>query len=379
MRPSFLSLVFLVGLASAVSCSKPTSRPTATTNQTLVQALGMCALDTYRTFDVAAKKLAADPQKETWVLAMDAWQEAELMQFGPLGPTSLPGGQGLRDAFYSWPLIGRCQVDRAIANKTYETPDFGKNALVTTRGLGALEYLLFYAGGDNSCGASEDINAAGTWAALTKEELAARKAAYAKVVANDLSVRSTALVDVWTASYLNVFSTAGKGSTIYRTQESALNSVFDAMMYVDSITKDRKVAIPIGLIDPLSCEAAPCPELLESKYAVRSKQHMRSNLIALRKLVTGCGPGFTGQGFDDLFDAKGAGSVGDEIDNDIVAAIAAVDAFPYPSLEEAMTKGDMAAIEKLRVAIKLVTDTLKTDFVTMLHLDLPMRVAGDMD
>ena len=343
-----------------------------------MQALGACALTTYRAFDVAAKKLADDPKKETWSAAMDAWQEAEVMQFGPLGPTSLPGGQGLRDAFYSWPLIGRCQIDRAIANKTYASADFGKG-LVTTRGLGALEYLLFYAGEGNGCGSSEDINASGTWAALSKEELAGRRAAYAKVVASELSARSGALVELWTTSYLATFTTAGNGSTVYRTADAALNSVFDALMYVDSITKDRKVAIPIGLVDPAACDAPPCPELLESKYAVRGKHHVRSNLVALRKLVTGCDPEFKGQAFDDLFDARGAGSVGDELDADLVAAIAAVDAFPHASFEDAMAKGDLAAIEKLRAAIKRVTDTLKTDFVTVLHLDLPMRVAGDMD
>lgn len=377
------SLFFLCLLAS---CSKPSSRTTTTAidagafdKSALVTALGTCALDTYRAFDVAAKKLASDPSKENWSLAMDAWEEAEVMQFGPLGGTQLPGGQGLRDVFYSWPLSGRCQIDRAIGNKTYESPDFTKTGLVTARGLGALEYLLFYGGTDNGCGSSEDINATGTWAALSKEELAGRKAAYAKVLASDLSARSGDLVNLWTTGFLNTFSTAGNGSSLFPTQELAFDSVVDGMMYIDSITKDRKISIPIGLVDPASCSEPPCPELLESKYAVRSKQNVRINLVALRKLLIGCGKDFSGLGFDDLFDAVGAVGTADELDADLAAAISAVDAFPHASFEEAMSKGDTASMDKLRVAIKNVTDNLKSDFKSILNLRLPMRVAGDMD
>jgi uncharacterized protein len=371
-----------------VSCSTPQSQPSKTIDAgsfdkgALVTALGTCVLDSYRAFDVAAKKLASDPTRDNWTAASDAWQLVEVMQLGPLGGTALPGGQGLRDTFYTWPLSGRCQIDRALVTKAYANADFGTTSLTTVRGLAALEYLLFYAGTDNGCGSSEDINATGSWAALSKEELTARKAAYAKALADDLSARSGALVDLWDPSkgkFLTQFSTAGRGSTVYATPEAALNSVFDALIYVDSMTKDRKVAIPIGLVDPAACEAPPCPELLESRYSTRSLKNVRQNLVAMRKLVTGCGADFSGVGFDDLFDAVGAGAVGDELDGDLVAAIAAVDKFPHASFEEAMTKGDLESIKTIQVAIKRVTDTLKTDFVSVLHLDLPKRIAGDMD
>lgn len=374
-----LPLIFVV-----VSCSNPQSVPNKTVDagsfdkSALVTALGNCALDTYRAFEVVAKKLASEPSKANWIAAMDVWQEVEVMQFGPLGATSLPGGQALRDPIYAWPLLGRCQIDRALANKTYEAPDFATTSLVTTRGLGALEYLLFYAGTDNGCGSSEDINASGTWAAISKDELTLRKTAYAKVLANDLSTRSAALINLWSSGFLEQFNTAGKGSTLFKTHEAALASVFDAALYVDSITKDRKVAIPIGLVDPATCAEPPCAELLESKYAVRAKQHVRSNLVALRKMLIGCGPDFAGPGFDDLFDAIAQASVADELDTDIKNAIAAVDAFPYSSFEEAMAKGDLESIKKIQVAIKEVTDALKVEF-KLIGLDVPMRVAGDMD
>lgn len=382
-------LISVLALASAFSCSKPTSRPQTTgldagsfDKSALVRAFGACALDTYRAFDVAAKQLAATPTRASWSTAMDAWQEAELMQFGPLGGTALPGGQGLRDSFYAWPLLGRCQIDRALVNKSYEAPDFDKTSLVTARGLGALEYLLFYDGAENACGSSEDINVSGAWAALSKDELTARRAAYAGALVKELSARSGALVDLWEpakGNYLGTFSAAGQGSAVYPTLESALNSVVDALYYVDEVTKDRKIAIPIGLVDPAACAAPPCGELLESRYAVRAKQHVRSNLIGLRKLLLGCAADGTGLAFDDLLDAVGANAVADDLDADLKAAIDAVDKFPHASFEEAMAKGDLESIKKLQLAIKAVTDTLKTEFISLLKLELPKRVAGDMD
>lgn len=386
--PHFLNASLLLAL-TALSCSKPSSQPGRPVvdagsfdKSALVAAFGACAVDSYRAFDATAKKLAATPSRETWTSAMDAFEEVELMQWGPLGGTSLPGGQGLRDTFYAWPLLGRCQIDRAIVNKSYEAPDFTKTSLVTTRGLGALEYLLFFEGAENACGSSEDINTSGAWAALSKDEIAARKLAYIKVLTADVGARSAALVDLWDptkGNYLGTFSSAGKGSAVYPTVESALNSVVDALYYVDSVTKDRKVAIPIGLVDPAACSEPPCGELLESRYAVRAKQHVRTNLLALRKLLIGCAADGSGLAFDDLLDAAGASALADDLDADLKAAIATVDAFPYPTFEEAMTKGDLEAIKKVQLAIKAVTDTLKTEFISVLKLELPKRVAGDMD
>ncbi len=381
--------IVALALTFALGCSKPTSRPQTTAldagsfdKSALVTAFGTCALDTYRAFDATAKQLAANPTRTTWTAAMDAWQEAELMQFGPLGGTALPGGQGLRDPFYAWPLLGRCQIDRAIVNKSYEAADFDKTSVVTTRGLGALEYLLFYEGAENACGSSEDINASGAWAALSKDELAARRAAYAKVLAKDLQTRSTTLLDLWEPSkgnFLGTMSTAGKGSAVYPTLESALNSVVDALYYVDEVTKDRKVAIPIGLVDPAACAAPPCGDLLESRYAVRAKQHVRSNVVALRKLLIGCSADGTGLAFDDLLDAVGANAIADDLEGDLKAALDVIDKFPHASFEEAMAKGDLESIKKVQLAIKAVTDTLKTEFISVLKLELPKRVAGDMD
>ena len=390
----------VLALAVFASCSKPSShRPTSgvdagSFNQNaLLTALGTCALGTYREIDAQAEKLvvatsntatdvaAIKARRDAWNAAMDAWQQAEVMQVGPLAPTALgAGGEGLRNSFYSWPEVSRCEVDKVVATKGYEADGFAQKSLFNVHGLGALEYLLFYDGADNGCLSTDAINSTGTWAAIPREELATRRATYAKVLAADLRARTLVLIDKWDpakGNFLGAFDTAGKGSKTFASVDDALNAANDALFYLEFVTKDRKLAAPTQP-DELVCAEPPCGELLESRFAKRAKHHVKSNLIGFRKLFTGCAADFSGLGFDDLLDAIQASALADQMDGDLVAAIAAVDALPYATFEEALA-ADPKALDPIYAAVKKVTDQLKGEFLSVLKLKLPPRVAGDMD
>lgn len=391
----------------AFACSKPTSQPplpgvtqpevgASFDKQKVLAAFGACALDTYRAFESAATKLqsAADTAKSeptdanrkaalaAWSAAIDVWEQAEMMQFGPLGPRSEgnPGGEALRDNIYGWPLFGRCPVDQLTVAKSYETPDFFVGALVNTRGLAAVEYLLGYDGADNGCAATATINSSGSWAAMTTEDRVARKNAFASVLVQDVTSQARSLVEAWDPAkgdFVGKLATAGKGSSVYATDQLAFNAVSDGLFYLDSATKDQKLAVPLAIDTKKQC-AAVCPERLESPYAKRSKEHLRNNLIGFRKLFEGCGDGFAGLGFDDYLEAIGAGSVAKEMKADLVNAIAVVDAYPYATLDEGLLK-DPPAVQKIHDAIKAITDALKTEFVSVLVLKIPQSAAGDAD
>lgn len=405
---SVLSLLALVVGAGALvlhACSTPESRSRTPDagggggvdagsfdRSALLGAFGECALATYRTFESNAAKLAtavdaaaADPSESereaaraAWSDAIAAFQEAELMHFGPLAPTSAPGGKALRDPIYAWPLVSRCQIDQVIASKEYDAPGFTTAALVNVRGLGAIEYLVAHAGEDNGCAPTATLNTTGAWTAIVPE-LPARKAAYAKVLGADVSKLAVDLVGAWDPAkgdFFGELKNAGKGSAVFATDQDALNAVSDALFYLDKVSKDAKLATPLGLT--AECTDGPCPDRVESQWAHRSVAHLRANLIGFRKLFEGCGADYAGLGFDDLLVAVGAGSVATEMKTDLVAAIGAVDAFPYASIEEGLSK-DPAAVTALHTAIKKVTDALKTEFVSVLGLKLPKSAAGDAD
>jgi len=380
----------LLSLAMLAACRRPSSRPSlepgSYDRRALLEAIGSCALRTYRAFDVAAAELSSantlEAQRKAFRRASDVWQEAEVMQFGPLGPTGTPGGRDLRDSIYAWPLVSHCAIDRAVATAAYRAADFRDTAPITMRGLGALEYLLFHEGPGNACDPTDSINREGTWQALSVDERTARRAEYVAVLAADLTVHSRSLVQRWEptgGNFLGAFVDAGRGSKVYASVDVAINAVADALFYLEARTKDRKLGGPLGLGANPQCTTPPCGELLEARVSARSREHVRANLVALQKLVIGCDEAREGTGFDDYLTALSAGTVADELREDIAAAIAAVDGLPHASLEEAAAKRDVESLRAVYLSIKRVTDTLRTDFLSVLHLELPTPVTGDTD
>ncbi len=363
----------------------------AATRAALLESTGACVLRTAREFQTAATALetaatahAATPDASTrdaaraaYHQAMDAWQVAEVMQVGPAAPRGLPGGAEIRDNVYSWPLVSRCAIEEQLVSRSYEAAGF-ENSLVSRRGLFALEYLLFFEGEDTACPSTSAIVSQGTWAALSADERAARKRAYAAVVAADIHRRAEALVNAWAAdqgNFAQTLATAGSGNPVYPTTQAALNSVSDAMFYLERDVKDLKLARPLALRD---CATATCPEHLESQFAARSKANIRANLVGYRRLTEGCGEGFSGTGFDDLLEASGADALAAKLRERNAAAAAGIEAVPGDDLAQTLAQ-DKPAVRALYEVVKNVTDVLKTELVTVLDLELPQSVEGDND
>jgi predicted lipoprotein len=374
---------------TTAGASVTTGGMTATTRASLLEAVASCTAGLYDSFqkvaeefEVAAGEAKANPAaqekaREAWGKAIDVWQRAELFQFGPAGPSSGPGGEALRDHIYAWPLVSRCLIEQNIVSKAYESDSFGASALVNTKGLAAAEYLLFFEGTENACSPASPINASGQWAALSPSDLAIRKAHYASSVAVDVAARARALVKAWSPDSGNFGAqlvNAGGSGSVYASDQAALNAVSDAMFYIEATVKDVKVARPLGLID---CEEASCPEALESRYAGRSKAHIRNNLLGLRMLMVGCDEG-EGVGFDDLLISIGASAVAEKLTLGVSGALATVDAIAADDLKKALEE-DRASVEALHASVKAITDVMKTDFITVLDLELPKLLEGDND
>ncbi|MCP3101528.1 imelysin family protein [Myxococcus sp. K15C18031901] len=309
--------------------------------------------------------------------AMDTWQVMEAIQIGPAAPRSTPGGQEIRDNIHSFPLYNRCSIEEQLVSKGYEAPGFA-TSLVTRRGFLALEYLLFYEGAETACGANSVIVANGTWAALSADERAARKRAYAAVVAADVSTRAQTLVDAWapeSGNFVKTLSTAGAGNAVFPTTQVALNTMSDAIFYVEREGKDQKLARPLALRD---CSSDVCPELLESQFAGRSKKNLRQNLVGFRRVMDGCGPDFSGPGFDDVLTAAGAETVATRMREQVLAADAALVAIEEDDLKQALVQ-DKASVQQVYNGFKGITDLLKTDFITTLDLEPPAGLEGDND
>ncbi len=312
-----------------------------------------------------------------WIETMTTWQRLEMLQIGPAATMAAsPGGLGLRDEIYSWPLDNPCRVDQETVAQGYAETDFLDQA-PNVRGLDALEYLLFAEGDGNACAPNSAINADGSWAALGAAEVRSRRAAYAAVLSELLVARAAELATAWDADsglYFADFVAAGAGSTGFPTRRAALNGISNALFYLDKETKDMKLARPMGLA---GCAEATCPDEAESPLAGSAIGNVAENVRAFSRAYHGGEPGGAGIGFHELLVAIGAQDLASSMADAVATALELADA-PGPTLAERL-ESDPDGVMALYDAVKVVTDLLKTQFVGVLDLELPDRAAGDND
>lgn len=321
---------------------------------------------------------AADA-REAYHRTMSAWQRAELMQLGPAGSgITTMGGQGLRDAIYSWPTVNPCRIDQVLVDERYEAPSFFEDELVNVYGLDALEYLLFAPGPDNACPPQLEINQ-GAWGMLGAEEVARRRAAYAARVAANVRAFADQLVDAWDPAkgdFLGVLGAPDRTDSPYSGPREAVDALFHAMYYVELEVKDMKLALPAGV--SVQCPAETCPEDLESRFADRSRENVIANLEAFRALFLGNLEGEAeGTGFDDFLAAVDAGPLAEQMDGRAAAALATAEALQV-DLRTALAQ-DPESVRQLHADVKALTDLLKSQFVTVLNLSVPQEGAADND
>jgi uncharacterized protein len=358
----------------------------------VLSALGTCTLEVYRAFLPAAERLAEAAAmlvaegsearwmaaREAWAAAMERWQEAEVFQYGPLAPRQAsPGAEDIRDNIYSWPFNSPCFVEQEMVSQRYDEPDFVAKSLINVRGLGAAEYLLFYTGAENHCPPTTTINSAGTWAALPANEVALRKRKYAAVVTADVAKRARDLIDAWDPAkrnFLGEVSTAGSRSKVYGSTQVALNAMSHALFYIENPGKDLKIGRPLGLKD---CAAPPCLDQLESRFALRSKSHITSNIAGFENLAFGC-PAGQELGFDDLLVAAGAGDLPARMRARLPGIREALSAIPGNDFKDALA-ADPAPVRAVYDQLRELINLMKTEFVGALNLELPKGVQTDQD
>lgn len=317
-----------------------------------------------------------DAARAAFGVAFLRWQRAEMMAFGPAGkPPTHSRGLGLRDAIYSWPTINPCRVDTVLALKTYETPGFFDSALVTSTGLAVIEALLFSESAGNSCASTDAINTMGTWAAMSADELAVRRADYATLAAAQVVKQARLLRDTWVNDAAARFATAGLEGSGFPTAQAALNEVFAGLFQADLLLKTSRIAVPAGLV-PLTCANVPCPEQAEALPSRLSREAIVANLDGLRAVLRGdfAEPG---HGFDTLLERRGAGSLAAELDAALMTARGRALGLPGPIDSAVVT--NLSDVQQLHADVKVFTDLLKLQFVTVLSLQVPAEGAGDSD
>ncbi len=314
-----------------------------------------------------AGPVARDEARAAFAAATTVWQELELMQVGPAASALTdPGGRDLRDEVYSWPTASPCKVDQETVAAEWDRDDFFTTNLVNAYGLDALEHLL-YAGPEHTCPGQVGLDAG--WDALGDVGLAEQRADYAVRLVDGVQEVVVELQQAWSAegeAFGDQLASPGSEGSPYATEREALTALFDAMFYLETVTKDRKLAEPLG------CES-DCADTVEGAASGLSLVWVAANLRGFRAVFRGG----EGQGFDDLLDDLGHGDLGARVRANTDEALALAEGTTR-TLDEVLV-ADRAQAESLYTAVQRITDDLKGDLAVVLELRLPSEAAGDND
>jgi predicted lipoprotein len=367
------------------ACGAPPILAGEFTREKLRSAAAGCAIWQYCEFEAAASTLRSavaghveqgseetlNAARRAWVEAMRVWSKTELFQFGPLASAvasegkDVYQGRGIRERIYSWPSVSACRVEDQVVMRKYAEDMDG--VFPSARGLAALEYLLFAPDAASACPAGSAT--AAMKAALSADELAARKNAYALALADDIAGWARTLSEAWSPTgqdFQSVFVSASG----YPSEQEALNVLGWSLIYVERELKDWKLGIPAGQTMTARVSVSEAP------YAHVATENMRANLRGFRSLMQGCGPDGEGLGFDDWLESAGHAELASDLVSASQAAQVALDGLA--PLHEASLQEIQAAYAVLRE----LTGLLKGDVFgagSPLNLKTPSSVEGDTD
>jgi len=338
----------------------------------------------------AATELEA--AQEAWKAAALAWQETELYQFGPAadlgGVATAMGAKGLRKQIYSWPLTNPCRVDQESLENVFSAANYTMNELENVYGLDAIEYLLFNRETTNACSSGHVVNNTEKevhWAQLSDSDIRERRAHHALALTKEVNRQVESLIFAWKPggeNYMGSFTTAGNGSSLFGSVQLALNDVTDALFYLDTLVKDKKLAKPAGIQD---CTAASCEGYVESLYARYSKEMLHANLVGFQKIFLGGKADVDAIGFDDYLVSVGAKDLAERMTKNIQIAVDELSMMEGSLYGAAQSfSGNTCDTDEPELCavyrkVKAVTDDLKTQFVNILDLELPQFAEGDND
>ena len=313
-----------------------------------------------------------DAVRTAWGDALVAWERADALLVGPAAMDN----NTLRDRIYAWPLLSTCGLDRDTASSWANPAAYDiSTKLANVRSLSALEYLLFTTSTAHNCPTTPT-----GWDALGTDVPRAR-CRLAHMIATDVAAQGAALQTAWRADggdFAGELARAGQTGSVFTSAHAGLNEISDGMFYVDKMVKDMKLAEAAGIaLNACGTMGTPCLLEVETPYADYGSFAIRANLDALRQAFTGTAAAADGPGFDDFLRGVGATDVADRMTMELDAAITAASALGDSYM--ATLTNDRDKVVAAHTAMRAFTDDLKSQFLTLLALEIPDDVATDND
>ncbi|MGK0440457.1 MAG: putative lipoprotein [Pseudohongiellaceae bacterium] len=330
----------------------------------------------------AGETAALSAAQADWRELMIAWQPTELHVVGPASDND----NALRNRINSFAetSLSSCGIDQSVVLSQSVGFDLSTRSN-SQLGLGALEYLLFNSSLDHTC-PPQIIETTG-WDTRPDNERKLWRCKHAQKLASDIASASQSLLTTWQGdggNYRSAFINPNNNAV-------QLKALSDALFAIEIDVKDNKLGIPLSLKS--DCSQVACPQQTESFYAEQSLASIGGNLKGFEQIFFGVG----GSSFDDIIIAEGFADVASNFQSLTTNAIDFNNSMSSSLFDQATaivaSGSDTDCLNSaanpdsdqtvpacsLHGYLKRITDALRTDFVTIVELDLPSRAQADND
>lgn len=276
-----------------------------------------------------------------WQTAASSWKSVEMIDLGPIDQLAL------KTSIDNWPT-NTIAIEDAIATDEVINEDFVKSLGSSSKGLPAIEYLIFDPEAENQVVLNE----------LTGST---NRLLYLQALCQNLSSLAGQLSNGWDpadGNYLNTFvQTDGKDVG------SSINMLANNIIFLTEIVKNDKLGVPLGK----KSLGELLPKDAEAWRSQLSLAFILENLRTLKDIYTG----LNGAGFDDYLDHVDAKDLQGEALSQIIEAqfdssIEAAEAISMPLVDALTLEKDK--VEQAFDETQLLVVLLKADMMSSLGL-----------
>ena len=309
----------------------------------------------------------------------------EATEMHALGPAMANGAQ-LRNKISSYHAgpVSTCGIDEIAVLSENAGFDLSERP-ANQRGMGALDYLLFNKSLLHSCPPQASITS--DWNELSESLRFEARCAAAKLLSADLANAASTIHDAWHPDEGGFSSEFTEEATVGQN----LQSLTDAMFFLEEGAKDAKLGNPLGIV--AACSSTTCPNMIQFPHSKLSLAAVSANVISFQALFdvneeTGFDAVIAERGFDDVsqrftVNTQVARTYMETIETDLNIQVDLVESGSETDCMNAAANPDVAS-EALPACtlyglIKRVVDDMKIDFVTILNVNLPGGTRADND
>ena len=313
---------------------------------------------------------------------IDAVEATEMHALGP----AMANGAQLRNKISSYHAgpVSTCGIDEIAVLSENAGFDLSERP-ANQRGMGALDYLLFNKSLLHSCPPQASITS--DWNELSESLRFEARCAAAKLLSEDLANAASTIHDAWHPDEGDFSSEFTEEATVGQN----LQSLTDAMFFLEEGAKDAKLGNPLGIV--AACSSTTCPNMIQFPHSKLSLAAVNANVISFQALFdvneeTGFDAVIAERGFDDVSqrftdNTQVARTYMETIETDLNIQVDLVESGSETDCMNAAANPDVAS-EALPACtlyglIKRVVDDMKIDFVTILNVNLPGGTRADND